>query len=88
MNAPNGERTGEAGWLIPLVLLVPVVLVRHLTGLTTPWLIGAWAVWALAALLTVAEWVTVARRGARDRRGWTTCLLVHVALVWQAAALA
>ncbi|MEU7132066.1 hypothetical protein [Streptomyces sp. NPDC046261] len=80
-------KVGEGTWGAPLVLLIPVLLIRHLSDLSTPWLITAWSLLALVAVLTVAGWVSVARQRRRGAKGWGTCLLLHFSLASQVLLL-
>ncbi|MBZ6476208.1 hypothetical protein [Streptomyces griseocarneus] len=88
--APEPASDGKASegtWGVPLVLLIPVPLIRYLSDLSTPWLVTAWILLALVAVLTVAGWVSVVRHGRRGAKGWGTCLLLHVGLALQVTAL-
>ncbi|MCS0600315.1 hypothetical protein NX794_03580 [Streptomyces sp. LP11] len=80
-------RVTEGTWGMPLLVLVPAALIRILTGLSTPWLMAAWVLWGLAALLAVVGWVQVVRYGPRNASGWSTCLPLHCVLVWLGAQL-
>ncbi|MFI9236333.1 hypothetical protein [Streptomyces sp. NPDC053079] len=81
-------KVAEGTWGAPLVLLIPVPLIRYLSDLSTPWLVTAWVLVAIVAVLTVAGWVSVVRHGARGAKGWGTCVLLHASLVFQVTALA
>ncbi|PKW05312.1 hypothetical protein SAMN05428944_7676 [Streptomyces sp. 1222.5] len=72
----------EGTWGMPLIVLIPVAALRIFTGLSTPWLVCAWILWGLAALLTLVGWVHVVRYGPRNARGWSACVPLHCALLW------
>ncbi|MFJ7270494.1 hypothetical protein ACIQV3_28305 [Streptomyces sp. NPDC099050] len=77
-SAPKSDaRAGEAEWMMPVLVLIPVSLVRQFTGHTTPWLVMSWICCALAAVLLVAGWGTVRSHGMRNAWGWVTCGLAH-----------
>ncbi|MEV6742264.1 hypothetical protein AB0N14_37390 [Streptomyces sp. NPDC051104] len=77
----------EGTWGMPLIVLIPVALMRIFTDLSTPWLVMAWMLWGLAALLTIVGWVQVVRYGPRQARGWSACVPLHCALAWLGAQL-
>lgn len=85
--SPAGQVT-EGTWLIPLAVLMPAVLIRMLTDLSTPWLIAAWTLWGLAATLSGVGWTQVARHGLRNAKGWSACLPLHCVLLGLGAHLA
>ncbi|GHK02743.1 hypothetical protein ACWEWI_14015 [Streptomyces sp. NPDC003753] len=77
----------EGTWGMPLIVLIPVALMRIFTDLSTPWLVMAWTLWGLAALLTIVGWLQVVRYGPRQARGWSACVPLHCALAWLGAQL-
>ncbi|MEU4208697.1 hypothetical protein AB0F13_01620 [Streptomyces sp. NPDC026206] len=83
----EGSKASEGTWGVPLLALVPVPLIRFLTGLSTPWLVAAWSVLALVAVLTVVGWMSVVRGGVRGAKGWGACVLLHAGIALQVVAL-
>ncbi|MET7381050.1 hypothetical protein ABZT08_19885 [Streptomyces sp. NPDC005526] len=86
-SSETGSPVTEGTWGMPLIVLIPVALLRVFTGLSTPWLVAAWVLWGLALLLTGVGWVQVVRYGPRRARGWSTCVPLHCALLWLGAQL-
>ncbi|MDT0454011.1 hypothetical protein [Streptomyces hesseae] len=85
--ATGDERVTEGTWALPLLIIIPLVAIRYFSSMSTPWLVIAWALWGLAALLAVVGWVSVVRHGVGDTKSWFTCALLHVALASQVVAL-
>ncbi|MHC5902667.1 hypothetical protein ACVNF4_01925 [Streptomyces sp. S6] len=79
--------TGESGWALPLLALIPAAVLRTFTELSTPWLIASWAFVALSVALVIAAWTTTIRRGMPRVQDRLTCLLTHVVLVLQVLRL-
>ncbi len=83
-SATDRKKANEGSWGIPLILLIPSLLIRHLSSMSTPWVVAAWVLWGLSA---VVGWTTVTRHGVSGAKAWSTCALLHVVLAVQAVNL-
>ncbi|WKK22225.1 hypothetical protein QZH56_25995 [Streptomyces olivoreticuli] len=86
-SAAGRKKAGEGSWGIPLIVLIPSLLIRHLSSMSPPWAVATWVLWGLSALLTVVGWVSVTRHGVSDAKAWSTCALLHAVLAVQAVTL-
>ncbi|MET9290689.1 hypothetical protein [Streptomyces sp. NPDC003077] len=78
------KAVSEGTWAIPLLLVIPVVLIRTLTDLSTFWRAAAWVAWSLGVALVMVGWLQFFRKRGQETSGWTTCWLAHALLATQA----
>ncbi|MFF3289284.1 hypothetical protein [Streptomyces sp. NPDC003023] len=82
------SRTATEGtWMLPLLMLAPVVAIRLLTDLSTPWQVISWSLCGASLVLLAVGWAAVVRKGSRRPAAWGYCLVAHVVLVWQTVSL-
>ncbi|MGW1772127.1 hypothetical protein [Streptomyces sp. NPDC002104] len=81
--AEADTRAGEAEWMLPVLVLIPVSLVRRFTGHSPLWIALSWVCCVLAAVLLAVGWRAVRRHGMRNAWGWVTCALGHTVFAAQ-----